>query len=1093
MTRLISRAEGWERAYEAYNNINFTSYTYDTIKQSLIDYIRLFFPESFNDYIESSEFMAIIESFAYVGELLAYRVDMNAHENFLSTAQRRESVLRLAKFISYTASRPVAARGLVKITSVSTTEPVVDVNGNNLSQRTIFWNDPSNASWKSQFNEIMSSVLTQPFGSVKATDRFQIQDVLFEIYETAVEHTATGVYPFNGVVGGQTVLFEMVPIAYSIKQGLIERRPRVNAPFTFVYGSDGKGDSSTMTGFFALIKQGRLQRFPKNFDGITPNQTYTIPSTNINQTDVWVNQVDPVTRETTTTQTRLDYIRSGASTGIAGEWIPVDVAHAQNVIFNTNPIRSKYEIETLKNNQVRLLFGDGEFADIPGGAFDVWARTSLDQELYIPQTTIQDQQILMKYRDSTNTLQTLTLTVSLTSSVQNSSRAESIDHIKTNAPATYYSQDRMVNGEDYNTFMLQDPSILKFRAINRTFVGDSRYVSWNDASATYEDVKIFGNDGVLYFNDTTAIAETVEVLGSINDVGDTHASALISDCLNNIFESDEIRIFLKTLGINPSGVSSSMSPGMADPERAELISALTQNTSPVQVDMYLQMLPTTPVTAIWRSVKTSDNPNTLPGWPTQYLSSPTITIRQQLPIDNQRAIYDVQLRTMTPTFRSPTTAFWNNTTTAIVDYDTLTLSRDRITILKANTNFNRERVLSNDVVMKVVGQPNVLDGPNKGLPIVNELMIVTEDEDDNGLPDNLTPFGEKGLGGVSDIIGPIVEVTIHDPIGMSDTFPIQLPITVLYDPTNPLKTNDVDVYIDGVLRSPDDPIPMWELVNDYNAPYPSNTIQILPTANTNSSIHIKVVCREYVYFNRPSMDVDWEMMSPDTNSLVEYMNDVLNPSGLYKRCLGRNGLNFLWSHVPSGMTVVNPSPTNIIDGFVLTSAYYRGLREWIMGTGPKPVPPSTLDLKIAYDHLINNKMISDTFILRSPTIKVLFGKKAPLTLQASFNVIKAPQSRLADNELKNQIVSLISEFFDILLWEMGETFYFTELAAYIHTKLPNDVTSFVLVPKSFNSSFGDMFQVISKEDELFLPDVGVDNISVVVANTPTNMRILYNG
>ena len=114
MSRLVSRSETWERAYEAFQSINFAAFDYNTVKQSLLDYMKLYFPETFNDYIESSEFVAIVEIFAYVAELMAYRLDINAHENFISTAQRKESILRLAKLVSYTASRPLPARGVAK-------------------------------------------------------------------------------------------------------------------------------------------------------------------------------------------------------------------------------------------------------------------------------------------------------------------------------------------------------------------------------------------------------------------------------------------------------------------------------------------------------------------------------------------------------------------------------------------------------------------------------------------------------------------------------------------------------------------------------------------------------------------------------------------------------------------------------------------------------------------------------------------------------------------------------------------------------------------------------------------------------------------
>ena len=178
MSRIIARAESWERTYQAFQNVNFAAFDYNTVKRSLIDYIKLYFPETFNDFIESSEFIAIVEMFAYIAELVAYRLDVTAHENFISTAQRKDSILRLAKLVSYSASRALPARGLVKITSVSTTETVIDSQGVDLSGRVIRWNDATNARWKEQFTSVMNRALQQDIGAVSPTDRFQVQDVL---------------------------------------------------------------------------------------------------------------------------------------------------------------------------------------------------------------------------------------------------------------------------------------------------------------------------------------------------------------------------------------------------------------------------------------------------------------------------------------------------------------------------------------------------------------------------------------------------------------------------------------------------------------------------------------------------------------------------------------------------------------------------------------------------------------------------------------------------------------------------------------------------------------------------------------------------
>ena len=60
-------------------------------------------PEDSNDYIESSEYLALIDLIAFLGQNISFRIDLNARENFLELADRRDSVLRLARLISYNA------------------------------------------------------------------------------------------------------------------------------------------------------------------------------------------------------------------------------------------------------------------------------------------------------------------------------------------------------------------------------------------------------------------------------------------------------------------------------------------------------------------------------------------------------------------------------------------------------------------------------------------------------------------------------------------------------------------------------------------------------------------------------------------------------------------------------------------------------------------------------------------------------------------------------------------------------------------------------------------------------------------------------
>jgi hypothetical protein len=133
-------------------------------------------------------------------------------------------------------------------------------------------------------------------------------------------------------------------------------------------------------------------------------------------------------------------------------------------------------------------------------------------------------------------------------------------------------------------------------------------------------------------------------------------------------------------------------------------------------------------------------------------------------------------------------------------------------------------------------------------------------------------------------------------------------------------------------------------------------------------------------------------------------------------------------------------------------------------------------------------MISDTVVLHPGRIKVLFGPKATPVLQATLKIVRSQNSTLTDNQIKTKTVAAIRNFFDITYWEFGETFFFSELSALIHATLPTDVSSVVLVPTFAQNQFGDLYQIKAREDELFYPDITVDDIEIVVGYTATNLR-----
>jgi len=280
-------AEDWKRIYQSYRNAEFKSYDFDNLRRTMINYIRQNYPEDFNDYIESSEYLALIDLIAFLGQNIAFRTDLNARENFLELAERRESVLRLARLLSYNPKRNQAANGLLKIESVQTTEDVRDSNNLNLSNQTVVWNDPSNPDWNEQFTKVLNSALPVNSNVGRPVQKATIAGVPTEQYRLNSANEDLPVYGFNKTISGSTSRFEIV--STDIDNGEVkEEAPFPGNNFAFIHKDDGKGPASSNTGYFCHFRQGTMDNGTFNVTTPSTNQVVAIDATNVNNSDVWL-------------------------------------------------------------------------------------------------------------------------------------------------------------------------------------------------------------------------------------------------------------------------------------------------------------------------------------------------------------------------------------------------------------------------------------------------------------------------------------------------------------------------------------------------------------------------------------------------------------------------------------------------------------------------------------------------------------------------------------------------------------------------------------------------------------------------------------
>ena len=82
-------------------SIKYTSREFDSIKSDLIDYVKRYYPNTYRDFNEASFGSLMIDTVAYVGDILSFYIDYQANETFLETAAEYENILKIGKQLGY--------------------------------------------------------------------------------------------------------------------------------------------------------------------------------------------------------------------------------------------------------------------------------------------------------------------------------------------------------------------------------------------------------------------------------------------------------------------------------------------------------------------------------------------------------------------------------------------------------------------------------------------------------------------------------------------------------------------------------------------------------------------------------------------------------------------------------------------------------------------------------------------------------------------------------------------------------------------------------------------------------------------------------
>jgi len=1097
-------AEDWKRIYQSFRNADFLSYDFDNLRRTMITYLRKNYPEDFNDYIESSEYIALVDLIAYLGQAFSFRTDLNARENFLETAQRRESVLRLARLLSYNASRNKAANGLLKLINVATTENIVDSNGFNLAGIQVTWNDLTNDNANEQFTKILNAALPVNAGIGNPIAKSTISKIYTEQYRFNSNNNDLPIFTFTRNVNGVNKKFEAVSTGIK-ENSVIEEDPYPTNKFSIIYRDDGKGKASNNTGFFVHFRQGELVDGKFNLENPTSNQVVAIDETNINETDVWLYKLD--------------------ENDIEQElWTKVSSVEGNNVIYNSieKGVKNIYSILPRIEDRISLVFGDGVFGNIPKGNFKVYYRISDPSTTLVTPNNLGTVVISFPYISHTNKAETLTLTFKLRYNVDNASEAESNEDIKSNAPSNYYTQNRMITAEDYQIApLVRNPEVIKTKSVNRVSSGISRYLDLIDSSGKYSKTNLLGTDGVIYkqnyskksnFSFTTktdiegAISNVILPILKDYNLRNFYYNEFPSNNLsgNNITWNSSTSKTNQNVGTFVDSSNATLLIGAFSTSSTRVLTpnSLVKFTAPdgyhFMNDNSLMQGTANHIgakTSIWTKIVTVNNDSTVKL--TDFIPTGAVVDRV---ITKLSSIIqeDVQTEIIDQCFDKNTFALRydvNLMQWKIVTLDNIDLVSP-FSISKSGNETSQQADNSWLVLFEYTGSRYeityrsskfVFESPNEirffydssdkvfdstsGKIVKDKISVLSF----NTKPDSLEQFTQ-------DYDWEII-AKVRDSDGYVDASKIEI---TFFD-------SDEDAVVDN----PE----LFDLIVNDSVNENSKLIFRKKQVNIDGS-------EQYLYFDNSQSNIIVfnEKLSLQTTTVYddgqifyfvkEDLFQVLNKesntlltSNDYVANKGRDNLKFLYVHAADADKRLDPSLTNIIDIYMLTKSYDTQFRLYLADQVLLPKPPSSDQLFLNYSDELNKiKSISDEIVYHPVKYKILFGNKADTNLQATFKIVKNPEAVINENDLKSETLSAIDRFFAIDNWNFGDTFYFSELSAYVMQELTPNLVTFVVVPSNTTDVFGSLFEVKAESDEIFISGARIADIEVIDEITASKLN-----
>ncbi len=426
-------------------NVNYINKDFGTLKNTLIEYAKSYFPTTYKDFNETSPGMMLIEMSAYVGDVLSFYIDQQYREMLLPLAEERRNVNNIAKMLGY------------KI------KPIIPAYVDLTFKQKVTDDGTGTAPSFGETTQISAN--TQITSTVNSNTIFEILDIVdFAVSSSAdLNHPPTiSDYDADSVASHWEITRKVRAISGETKTNIFT----VGAPTKFL---ELKLSDTNVVDIISIFDANGNQWYEVDYlaqDKVPIESSRT--GVNAYQQEDESTLLDPAIAVPYT----LEFIRTDKRFTVE-----VNDDNTTSLIFGNGILRSGQSITSdyLQTEQIGIT--------IPGITDDL--TTSIDPQLGDEYSTLGETPmhtaLTVKYRigggitsnvaagDLINhSITGVTISVTNDSPARGGSNQESIDEIRHRARANFASQNRCVTKQDYEARIMAMPA--KFGNIAKVYV-----------------------------------------------------------------------------------------------------------------------------------------------------------------------------------------------------------------------------------------------------------------------------------------------------------------------------------------------------------------------------------------------------------------------------------------------------------------------------------------------------------------------------------------------------------------------------------------------------------------------------------------------